>query len=189
MARTSTTTTVISTIWSSATTSSKAAPAAPAASSSSTAQPVPTTSTATSSRTCSGGDGCITGVHYTLSGAVQNNTFIHVDNGYGNGDWIGHDVSAAVSNNVVYNGVAAFGANFTGTRDYNAYFSTTQAPSEAHGYTSSSNPFGSGSFQLTESAASAMPAGTTLASPYNLDPNGTVRGADGKWDRGAYERG
>ena len=136
-----------------------------------------------------GGDGCITGVHYTLSGAVYNNTFINVDNGYGNGDWIGHDVSATVSNNVVYNGVAAFGANFTGTRDYNAYFSTTQAPSEAHGYTSSSNPFGSGSFQLTESAASAMPAGTTLASPYNLDPNGTVRGADGKWDRGAYERG
>ena len=34
-----------------------------------------------------------------------------------------------------------------------------------------------------------MPAGTTLASPYNLDLNADARGADGKWDRGAYERG
>jgi hypothetical protein len=137
----------------------------------------------------SGGDGCITGVHDTLSGAVYNNTFINVDNGYGNGDWIGHDVSATVYNNVIYNSVAAIGANFTGTKDYNAYFSTTQTPSETHGYTSQSNPFASGTFQLTESAASAMPAGTSLASPFNLDPAGLTRGADGKWDRGAYEHG
>ena len=136
-----------------------------------------------------GGDGCITGVHDKLSGAIYNNTFVNVDNGYGNGDWIGHDVSATVYNNVVYNSVAAIGANFTGTRDYNAYFTTTQTPSETHSYTSSTNPFVSGTFQLTEAAASAMPAGTSLASPFDVDPTGLTRGADGKWDRGAYEHG
>jgi hypothetical protein len=26
-----------------------------------------------------------------------------------------------------------------------------------------------------------------LSSPYNVDMNGTVRGADGSWDRGAFE--
>ena len=48
-----------------------------------------------------GGDGDITGVHDTLKGAIYNNTFVSVDNGYGNGDWIGHDVSAEVSDNLV----------------------------------------------------------------------------------------
>jgi hypothetical protein len=136
-----------------------------------------------------GGDGIITGVHYTLTGAVYNNSFINVDNGYGDGAWIGHDVGASVTNNVVYDSVAAFGTNFTGTRDYNAYFSTTQAPSEAHRYTAQGNPFTTGGFELTDAAASAMPAGTSLSSPFHLDALGTTRGADGKWDRGAFERG
>ncbi|MGZ3805075.1 MAG: hypothetical protein ACXVB4_12745, partial [Pseudobdellovibrionaceae bacterium] len=33
----------------------------------------------------------------------------------------------------------------------------------------------------------ATSAGTILSSPYNMDLNGNVRGADGIWDRGALE--
>lgn len=35
--------------------------------------------------------------------------------------------------------------------------------------------------------AAATSAGTTLASPYDVDADGEVRGADGTWDRGAFE--
>lgn len=37
--------------------------------------------------------------------------------------------------------------------------------------------------------ASATNAGTTYSSPFNVDRFGTTRGADGVWDRGAYEFG
>jgi hypothetical protein len=30
-------------------------------------------------------------------------------------------------------------------------------------------------------------AGNTLSSPFDLDPDGATRGADGTWDRGVYE--
>jgi hypothetical protein len=30
-------------------------------------------------------------------------------------------------------------------------------------------------------------AGQTLPSPFDVDPDGVTRGADGVWDRGAYE--
>ncbi len=35
--------------------------------------------------------------------------------------------------------------------------------------------------------AGATTAGTTLASPFNVDPDGITRGADGTWDRGTYD--
>lgn len=41
----------------------------------------------------------------------------------------------------------------------------------------------SGDYTLT----GATTAGTTLSSPYATDPTGASRGADGTWDRGAYE--
>jgi hypothetical protein len=47
------------------------------------------------------------------------------------------------------------------------------------------NPTG-GDFHLLASAA-ARDAGSALSSPYNMDPDGNIRGADGKWDLGMYE--
>src|SRR5437899_8360956 len=35
----------------------------------------------------------------------------------------------------------------------------------------------------------ATQAGNTLSAPYNTDPDGNTRGADGVWDRGAFEFG
>jgi hypothetical protein len=43
-----------------------------------------------------------------------------------------------------------------------------------------------GDFRL---ATNTPTAGVMLGSPYNLDPNGNVRGADGWWDIGAFEFG
>lgn len=134
----------------------------------------------------SGGDGIITGVHYPLSGAIYNNTFDQVDNGYGNGLWIGHDVSANVYNNLVYNSVAGIGANFTGKMDYNAYFNTTNTPTEAHGQVGSGSPFvneAGNDLRLLKASS----AGMILSAPYNIDVVGNVRGGDGTWDRGALE--
>ncbi|MDO9049778.1 MAG: hypothetical protein Q7U66_18865 [Methylobacter sp.] len=133
-----------------------------------------------------GGDGIITGVHYPLSGAIYNNTFVNVDNGYGNGAWIGHDVSAKVYNNIIYNSVAGIGANFTGTKDYNAYFATTNTPTEANGQTGTGSPFVNepgNDMRLSK----ASNAGTTFSVPYNIDIVKNTRGGDGTWDRGAFE--
>lgn len=75
------------------------------------------------------------------------------------------------------------------TQSHNAYFSTTvNAPQDTNGQTLGSDPlpsWESGDFEL----ALATTAGTSLASPYNVDPNGDTRGGDGTWDRGAYEFG
>lgn len=56
----------------------------------------------------------------------------------------------------------------------------------SHNLTLTSNVFvgaATGNFRL----AAATPAGTPLASPYNVDMTGAVRGADGLWDIGAFE--
>jgi hypothetical protein len=42
---------------------------------------------------------------------------------------------------------------------------------------------GAGDFHLAQATA----AGVALSAPYNLDPDGNVRGADGTWDLGAFE--
>jgi hypothetical protein len=135
-----------------------------------------------------GGDGIITGVHYTLSGAVYNNTFINCDNGYGNGVWIGHDVSATVQNNLIANSVAGIGSRFTGKIDYNAYFNTTNTPSEPNRQIIAGNPFVNlpgGNFRLSSGTSAGLP----LSSMYSNDVDGKIRGSDGTWDRGAFEFG
>ena len=133
-----------------------------------------------------GGDGIISGIHYALSGAIYNNTFINCDNGYRNGCWIGHDVAATVYNNIVANSIASIGANFTGTKDYNAYFNTTSTPSETHGQVGAVAPFISVSNPRLTTRTNS---GYTLPSPYNYDVDGNVRGSDGSWGRGAFEFG
>lgn len=62
-----------------------------------------------------------------------------------------------------------------------------------NGTTISDNINNAGGVSFTDSSsgdfhlASATTAGVTLASPYNLDPDGNTRGLDGNWDLGAYE--
>lgn len=73
------------------------------------------------------------------------------------------------------------------THDYNLYIDTAGAPSEANGATASGDPF-IDLAALDFSLRAATPPGRSLGSPYTTDAIGTLRGADGNWDRGAYER-
>jgi hypothetical protein len=116
----------------------------------------------------------------------------------------GGTVTMNVYNNLIFNcgsqGAPAGPNNpppaFTGTLnwDYQSYYSLGGSANDtsAHAVVSSSNPFvnalpatSSSSFDFHLTAATA--AGITLSSPYNTDMNGNTRGADGTWDRGAYE--
>ena len=76
------------------------------------------------------------------------------------------------------------------TVSHNAYFNSPNSISGANTYTASGNPLMNwvgGNFNLAPSVASAMTAGASTSTPYNIDPTGLTRGADGKLDRGAYE--
>jgi hypothetical protein len=93
-----------------------------------------------------------------------------------------------VENNIWYNNIAGAGAKGTQV-DYNWYYANgSNGASGAHDIVGSANPFADAQPWLTGNWAlkSAIP-GITLASPYNQDPLGRIRGADGAFDRGAYE--
>jgi hypothetical protein len=42
-------------------------------------------------------------------------------------------------------------------------------------------------WHLTSDTASYLSGGIILNAPFNVDPDGITRGANGTWDRGAYE--
>jgi len=131
------------------------------------------------------GNGIITGtsVAQLINAVVYNNTFLNCSGGNPIGG-TGQGSGNLAYNNLIYNSAAGLGGGFTS--DYNAYFSTTGSPSETHKQTGSSNPFvnsAGGDYHLI----SATTAGKALPSPYNTDMNGNTRGADGVWDRGAFE--
>jgi chitodextrinase len=71
------------------------------------------------------------------------------------------------------------------TEDYDY---SDKALSEAHGQGSAANPFVNLA-GLDFHLARATNAGQSLPSPYNIDPDGNLRGGDGVFDRGAYEFG
>lgn len=100
--------------------------------------------------------------------------------------------NAVVENNLWYgctNGGVTVqnGSIWTSAIDYNYYGQIGVVyDSGAHKQTTSANPlvnWQGRNFQL----ALATATGITLASPFDQDPNGNTRGADGNWDRGAYE--
>jgi hypothetical protein len=109
----------------------------------------------------------------------QQHTGVEPDHGAGN----------VVKNNLLFNSDCDMPSNGGGPidHDYNAYFDCTSPPvSEPNIQTGSGSPFVSsvaGDYHLT----AATNAGVSLLEPYNLDPDGKIRGADGTWDRGAYE--
>jgi hypothetical protein len=92
-----------------------------------------------------------------------------------NGGNCGSATNNVVENNVVYGEDATIGSGVT-TSDYNSYFNDTNAPSEAHGQVSSSNPFvnaSGGNFELSSDTsvwnATGMPGGD------GVDQNGVTR--------------
>lgn len=118
---------------------------------------------------------------------VYNNTFVKSTEG-------GGGIAAnAGSGNVVRNNLfvgvnspdISVGSGSTIT--HNAYSSGSGSGSstQVNVPTSIFVDYAGGNYRL----ASATTAGVTLASPYNTDLLGTTRGADGTWDRGAFEFG
>ena len=119
---------------------------------------------------------------------VYNNTFINYDIGISSRIYFD---PAGASGNEARNNIwvtSANSANHQGaTLSHNSYWDT---PSTDSGTGSETGLTGDPlvnwvgeNFQLV----GATTAGITLDAPYNTDPNGQIRGADGVWDRGAYE--
>ena len=93
-------------------------------------------------------------------------------------------VSQGGSYNNVFFSVPAPGF-FGRPHDYNWFQSGLSTSGEAHAQ-SGTNPFANSAnddFRLLGPTA----AGSALSAPYNTDPGGRTRGADGVWDRGAFE--
>jgi hypothetical protein len=134
------------------------------------------------------GNGIITGTSAgNLTNAViYNNTFLNMPSVSGNAlCGSGQGSGNVAEDNMFYNMSASVGGGCT--TDYNAYFSTTNTPSETHGQTASGNPFvNSAGFNYQLAAETAN--GLNLGSPYNVDVIGNARpGSDGIWSRGAYQ--
>jgi hypothetical protein len=120
------------------------------------------------------------------SAYVYNNTFVDVD--YGCSVLTFGTYSArSVRNNIFYNCRRLGGDNSAdvGGGSYNWYFGSGNA-SEPSMQSGTGDPFlgrAGGDYSLSRATAS----GISLTSPYTTDPRGSTRGADGIWDRGAFE--
>lgn len=111
---------------------------------------------------------------------IYNNTFVNVAYAI----QVYSNTTGVFQNNLIYDNTSGnqFGSV---SHSYNA---SDSSMSETGFQLLSSNPFvnsGAGDFRISKHTN----PGTTLISPYNTDMTGTVRGADGTWDRGAYQYG
>jgi hypothetical protein len=119
---------------------------------------------------------------------VYNNTIYNIVGTY-SGVVVQAGTGTVVQNNIWYNSVRTNNSFAGGTIGFNWYFNTVQdgdASSSKVVCTSNCNIFLDAAHKLFN-LTRATPAGTTLPAPFNLDPNGKARGADGTWDRGAFE--
>jgi hypothetical protein len=138
-----------------------------------------------------GGNGVITstGASGIKNTVVYNNTIVNVTTGPWFGP-LGFNTSNTVKNNIVWNSPCSYGAASPATHTHNSFLSCTDtAPTETSGQVASLNPFvasGSSNYHLTD--GTGVTAGdSTIGATYNTDIDGVTRGADGTWDRGAYE--
>jgi hypothetical protein len=116
----------------------------------------------------------------------------------------GGTVNMYVYNNLIFNCGSQGGPagpnnpppTFTGTLywDYQSYYSLNgnANDSSAHAAVSNTDPFVNSSPATSSSPfdfrlVTATGAGIALSSPYDTDMDGSARGADGTWDRGAFE--
>lgn len=124
--------------------------------------------------------GCVTGA------VIYNNTIDNCNSATGGNGGINLSPSGGniIQNNIWVNcGSISFQG---GTHDYNA-FPDSNNHGEAHAQTNFATSnfvnYAARDYRL----ASATTAGNPLPSPFNVDLLGNTRGANGGWDRGAYE--
>jgi len=107
---------------------------------------------------------------------VYNNTFYGMHGLCGvNGADIGTSMDVIVENNVFQNCSNGINFNDINQQDHNILNTGEVSFQNAS----------AGNFQLTNPTS----AGVTLPSPYDIDPAGNIRGANGNWDIGAYQYG
>ncbi len=118
-----------------------------------------------------------------------NNTMVNIQ-----GLWSGVIIQSGsgneVRNNVWHNSVRT-NNSFAGEISHNWYYNTIQ-----DGDTSQTKLVCTSTCDVFTSISGkdfrpkvAIAGGTALGAPYSIDANGITRGADGNWDRGAYEFG
>jgi hypothetical protein len=120
---------------------------------------------------------------------IYNNTFIR-----STVDFSRLSTGSELVNNVFYSSDAeVFAGSAPATRRNNYWNASTNGlGSGSNDVTSSESTsvlfagYASNNFDLG-SGGHARNTGYALTSPYNLDPDGTIRGADSAWDIGAYE--
>lgn len=122
---------------------------------------------------------------------VYNNVVANIRNGSFTAAFTSENsVNYVAENNIWFNNQPSdVGANGVATADYNWFYgnggSGARGPHDINGTGSpfvDAQPWISGNWALK-----APIGGLALAAPYNIDMNGTVRGADGVFDRGALE--
>jgi hypothetical protein len=134
------------------------------------------------------GNGAIcTWTGYTVTNTrVYNNTFVDLT-GFSNGITFATSPdpgSNAAINNLWYN---CSNPNFASvTHDYNFFTDGAHGETHAQQWTAGSNLFVDYSGRNFNLAVPTL-TGAYLSAPYDLDLNGSSRGSDGNWDRGAYE--
>lgn len=118
---------------------------------------------------------------------IYNNTFVNITDSNPSDAAsifpIGNLSNVVVQNNIFYN---ANPRSIRGTHNYNWF--STDSHGEANAQVSSANPFANYSGRDYRLALPTLGV-SALAAPYNQDMLGNLRGADGVWDRGAYEFG
>ncbi len=116
---------------------------------------------------------------------VYNNTFININQQSLSSFPTVYSGNIA-SNNIFYNSDSPNFSRFA-THDYNHFINSGGTQSEPHGTSATSGvPFVNFvglDFRLTAHTTT----GTSLSSPFNIDPLGTVRGSNGAFDRGAFQ--
>jgi len=88
-------------------------------------------------------------------------------------------------NNIFYNSDSPNFSRFS-RHDYNVFINSGGTQGESKGITDSVNPFvdiAGKDFRLKKALATGMP----LGAPFNVDALGNTRGADGVYERGAFE--
>jgi hypothetical protein len=143
--------------------------------------------------------GGLTGIIFVANDASQrnignnirfyNNTVINIQGLY-SGVAIQSGSGNEVRNNVWYNSVRT-NNSFSGSISNNWYFNTTQ-----DGDSSSTKTVCTTGCDIFKSLATkdfrlkvSNGGGLALLAPFNIDMDGAIRGADGTWDRGAFEFG
>ncbi len=126
--------------------------------------------------------------HYTTNVKIYNNVFANL------GDALNGGLGLKPGNNVAYNNLwyKCDRPRMNGvSHDYNSLYDcddNSAVSGEAHGQVLTGHPFMNLATKNLRLGVGTAP-GLKLNSPYEQDPEGRIRGADGTWDRGAFEFG